>query len=626
MSILESIRSHEDLAALSAKERERLCEEIRHFLVEHVSQTGGHVASNLGVVELTVAIETVYNTQKDRLLFDVGHQSYIHKILTGRQAGFSNLRQFGGMAGFPKPSESDADAFVAGHASSAVSIALGMARARTMLEQDYDVIAVLGDGAATGGLAYEGLNDAGVSGEPLVVILNDNNLSIDRNVGAMATHLRQLRTKERYLGIKKKYRSFLLKLPGGRAVYLWSSKVKDKLRKLLIPTTIFENMGFIYLGPVDGHDTEQLITLLQTAKRIGRPVLLHVITQKGRGYKHSEEHPKFFHGIGKFDMESGKPLKDSDKTFSDVFGETMIELAENGERVCAITAAMPGGTGLLGFKERFPKRLFDVGIAEEHAVSMAGGLAKQGMIPVVALYSTFLQRAYDMILQDVCLLGLHVVFAVDRAGLVGEDGETHHGVFDVGFLRQGPGMTVLCPASTLELHDMLTWAVCKQDGPVAVRYPRGGDRGYRDSAWYDISGKLADGVLHVHRKGKDAAIVTYGTLLDNAMEAAQLLHEQGIEASVIRLLTVSPLPEKTLLAELSTCRHVVILEESLENSGIHHTLAEMIMRNKTDIRVDTLHLGENFVTHGAVAELFQHHGIDGESVANFIRRIHQHEN
>ena len=626
MSVLKNIRSHEDLASLSAKERECLCEEIRHFLVEHVSQTGGHVASNLGVVELTVAIETVYDTQKDRLLFDVGHQSYIHKILTGRQEGFSSLRQFGGMAGFPKPSESDADAFVAGHASSAVSIALGMARARTMLNQDYDVVAVLGDGAATGGLAYEGLNDAGVSGEPLVVILNDNNLSIDRNVGGMASHLRQLRTKERYLGIKQKYRSFLTKLPGGRAVYLWSSKVKDKLRKLLIPTTIFENMGFIYLGPVDGHDTEQLITLLQTANRIKRPVLLHVITQKGRGYKHSEEHPKFFHGIGKFDMESGKPFKDSAKTFSDVFGDTLIELAEKGEQVCAITAAMPGGTGLLGFKERFPKRLFDVGIAEEHAVSMAGGLAKQGMIPVVALYSTFLQRAYDMILQDVCLLGLHVVFAVDRAGLVGEDGETHHGVFDVGFLRQGPGMTVLCPASTRELQDMLTWAVCKQNGPVAVRYPRGSDRSYHDSAWPDVSDDLSDGMLHVHRRGKDVAIITYGTLLDNAMEAAQLLSKQGIEVSVIRLLTVSPLPEAALLAELSGYRHAVILEESMENSGVHFAVSEMIMRNISDIRVDALHLGENFVTHGSVAELYRQLGVDGASVAEYIRRIHQNEN
>lgn len=626
MSILERIHSHQDLVALGKKEREILCDELRHFLIEHVSRTGGHVASNLGVVELTVAIETVYDTEKDRLLFDVGHQSYIHKILTGRQADFDNLRQFGGIAGFPKPSESKTDAFVAGHASSAVSIALGMARARTMQDQDYNVVAVLGDGAATGGLAYEGLNDAGVSGEPMVVILNDNNLSIDRNVGGMASHLRQLRTKERYLGMKVKYRSFLLKFPGGRAVYLWSSRLKDKLRRLLIPSTIFESMGFIYLGPVDGHDTEQLISMLKTAKGLGRPVLIHAITQKGRGYKHSEEHPKFFHGIGKFDMDSGLPIKNGGETFSGVFGHTLTALAEENDKICAITAAMPGGTGLLGFKERFPKRLFDVGIAEEHAVSMAGGLAKQGMIPVVALYSTFLQRAYDMILQDVCMLGLHVVFAVDRAGLVGEDGETHHGIFDVGFLRHGPNLTVLCPGSTTELRDMLIWAVNEQNGPVAIRYPRGGDCAYHGSDWNCTGSIPTEGALTVYRRGAKTAIITYGTLLDNAMQAATLLSEEGTEVSVIRLLTVAPLPVKALLQELSEVDHVVILEECLENGGIHHVLADVITHHMNSVRVDSIHLGRDFVTHGSIKELHQHYGIDGASVAAFIREVHHNEN
>ena len=626
MSILDRIRSHEDLSALCPKEREQLCSEIRHFLIEQVSKTGGHVASNLGVVELTVAIETVYNTEKDRLVFDVGHQSYIHKILTGRQTEFDKLRQFGGIAGFPKPAESITDAFTAGHASSSVSVALGMARARTLLKEDYNVIALIGDGAATGGLSYEGLNDAGVSGEPLVVVLNDNNMSIDRNVGGMATHLRQLRTKERYIGMKQKYRKFLLKFPGGRQAYLWSSRVKDKLRKVLIPNTIFESMGFTYLGPVDGHDTEQIISLLRTAKRIERPVLIHAVTQKGRGYKYSEEHPKFFHGIGKFDLESGLPLSESAETYSSVFGKTLTDLAEQDNRICAITAAMPGGTGLLEFKKQFPARLFDVGIAEEHAVSMAGGLAKQGMVPVVAVYSTFLQRAYDMILQDVCLQGLHVVFAVDRAGLVGEDGETHHGIFDVGFLRHAPGMTILCPGSTKELTDMLQWAICKHSGPVAIRYPRGGNRSYQESAWCLDSDLNSNVFVTVHTEGQDVAIITYGSLLQNALDATDLLRSSGVHAKVVRLLEISHIETEKIIHEIADIQHVVILEETLDSGGIHSELANTILRHNRDIKVDTICLGTEFVTHGSINDLYKHHGLDARSIADRILGVHRNEN
>ena len=459
MSLLENIKSHKDLVSLNEKQREQLCCEIRDFLIDKVSKTGGHLASNLGVVELTVAIETVFDTAYDRLVFDVGHQSYIHKLLTGRQTDFDCLRQFGGMAGFPKPNESIHDAFVAGHASSSVSIALGMARARTLSKQDYQVVALIGDGAATGGMAYEGLADAAVSNEPMVVILNDNAMSIDHNVGGMALHLSKLRSKERYLGMKQKYRNFTSKIPGGNFVFRITRAMKDRLRRMLIPTTIFENMGFTYFGPVDGHDTEELITLLRLAKNMNRPVLIHVMTQKGRGYLPAQENPSKFHGIGKFDPATGESLSSKTQTFSDAFGKTMLTLAAQDEKVCAITAAMPGGTGLLEFKKQYPKRLFDVGIAEEHAVSMAGGLAKQGMKPVVAIYSTFLQRSYDMILQDVGMQRLNVVFAVDRAGLVGEDGETHHGIYDIGFLHQVPDMKVLCPASCEELQDMLQWAV-----------------------------------------------------------------------------------------------------------------------------------------------------------------------
>ena len=626
MSILENIRSNEDLVALNAEQRKELCAQLRQFLISSVSQTGGHVASNLGVVELTVAIETVYNTHKDRLVFDVGHQSYIHKMLTGRQADFAALRQFGGMAGFPKPSESDADAFVAGHASSSVSIALGMARARTLLGEDYDVVALMGDGAATGGIAYEGLNDAAVSGEPIVVILNDNALSIDKNVGGMAFHLRKLRSKKRYLGMKEHYREFLLKVPGGRGLYRGTRRLKNRLRRMLIPSNIFENMGFTYLGPVDGHDTENLIDLLQIAKEMRRPVLLHVMTQKGKGYIHSEEHPKLFHGIGKFDPASGEPLKKAGATFSDSFGNAMVRIASDVPQLCAITAAMPGGTGLLEFKSKYPKRLFDVGIAEEHAMSMAGGLAKQGMIPVVALYSTFLQRAYDMILQDICMLGLHVIIAVDRAGLVGEDGETHHGINDVGFLRHAPGLTILTPASGVELADMLSWAVEEQDGPVAIRYPRGGDCGYSQSAWVNDPEIRQKGAVACHRRGENVTIITYGTMVNNAMGAADILQEKGINATVLRLMSVAPLPVEQILDYVSETEHIVVLEEASGNCGVAQTLAWELNQRCKNVRLDRIDLGDGYVPHGSVNELYKQYGLDAKSVADYILEVHRNEN
>ena len=620
MAILEKIHSHQDLVQLNMEDRSVLCREIREFLVSRVSRTGGHLASNLGVVELSVAIETVFNTGKDRLVFDVGHQSYVHKLLTDRQTDFDALRQFGGMAGFPKPSESHTDSFVAGHASSSVSIALGMARARTAQKQDYHVVALLGDGAATGGMAYEGLNDASVSGEPMIVILNDNAMSIDHNVGGMAYHLRNLRAKPKYLGIKACYKNMLDRLPGGNFLYKTSRGLKNWVRRMLIPTTIFESMGFTYLGPADGHDTELLIELLQNAKAMKEPVVLHVLTHKGHGYKPAEDNPRKFHGVGKFDPESGATPVSNQITFSETFGKTMCELAQKQEKLCAITAAMPGGTGLLDFMKAYPHRLFDVGIAEEHAVSMAGGLAKQGMIPVVALYSTFLQRSYDMILQDICMLNLHAVFAIDRAGLVGEDGETHHGIFDVGFLRQAPGLKILCPGSCQELSQMLTWAVCEQNGPIAIRYPRGGDHGYTDSAWDGMCGVCS------HRTGKDVAIITYGTLLQNALNAAELLSQKGIEAAVLRLLAVEPLPVEQIIPLLSSKRHIVIMEETAGSSGIGEGLACALYERLPNCRIDRFDLGHRYITHGSVNALYTHYHLDGQSVADFIVEVQSDEN
>ena len=612
MHLLHNIRNHENLACLNEEQRQQLCREIRDFLVARVARTGGHLASNLGVVELTVALETVFDTATDRLVFDVGHQSYVHKLLTGRRADFDGLRQFGGMAGFPKPSESDTDAFVAGHASSSVSIALGMARARTLQKQDHSVIALLGDGAATGGMVYEGLNDAAESGEPLIVVLNDNAMSIDRNVGGMASHLSKLRTKEGYLGIKRWFKIFTGKFRGGERIYRILRTSKNWLRRVLIPTTIFENMGMDYLGPVDGHDVERLISVLRSARELKRPVLVHVITQKGRGYKHSEEDPCKFHGIGKFDPATGDTAGTADHSFSAAFGEEMCRLAEENSRICAITAAMPGGTGLLDFKNRFSNRLFDVGIAEEHAVSMAGGLAKQGMIPVVAIYSTFLQRAYDQLLQDIGLLKLHVVFAVDRAGLVGEDGETHHGLFDTGFLRHVPGLKVLCPASTRELQAMLRWAVLEQDGPVAIRYPRGGDGCYT-ACDFDPNTNLV-----THRAGSDCAIVTYGTAVNRALEAACQLEEKQIQCAVLRLTSLNDLSR----VDLSSYTHAVVVEDTASSCAIYETLAYA----NPGCYVTCLNPGEGYVTHGKPETLYAHYALDAAAIAQHVQEVHSLEN
>ena len=617
MDILERINGHEDLLSLNDEERAQLCKEIREFLISGVSKTGGHLAGNLGAVELSVAIETVFNTMEDRLVFDVGHQSYVHKLLTGRRADFARLRQYGGIAGFPKPSESNSDAFVAGHASSSVSIALGMARARTLQNEKYQVVALIGDGACTGGMAYEGLNDAAVSGEPMVIILNDNEMSIGKNVGGLSRHLSRLRSSEDYLDAKRIYRQIVKKLPWGDALYKASSRLKNRLKNFLLHTTIFENMGFTYLGPADGHDLPGLISLLSAARDLNEPVLVHVVTKKGCGYAFAEEDPAKFHGIGKFDPATGKKLAPKVKTFSDSFGEVMLSLGEKNDKVCAITAAMPGGTGLLQFQKRYPKRTFDVGIAEEHAVSMAGGLAKQGMVPVVALYSTFLQRSYDQIMQDVALLRLHVVFAIDRAGLVGDDGPTHHGVFDVGFLRQVPGMLVLTPASFAEQQAMLCWAVEEYDGPVAIRYPRGGEGSYVESAWHG----LEEEAVVSHRQGQDVTLVTYGTMIENVMEAAKLLSERRIDATVLRLLRVTDLPADQILDKKAVNGPMIVVEEVCSGSGIREALSWECGKPNAGCRIEGIDLGREFVPHGTQAKLYESCGLDAKSIARFTEEV-----
>lgn len=600
---------------MSYPQLRQLCGELRHFLMENVAKTGGHLASNLGIVELSVAIERVFDTATDRLLFDVGHQSYIHKILTGRKTAFPTLRSFGGLSGFPKPTESACDAFVAGHASSAVSTALGMARARTLQKQNYHVIALMGDGAMTGGLAYEGLNDAGESHEPLIVILNDNGMSITPNVGGISRHLAVLRTRAGYFRLKKIYRTVTNALPGGKAVYQLTHRLKERWKRMLFGSTLFEEMGFDYYGPIDGHNLERLEYMLQLAKLSKKPVLLHVITQKGRGYAPAEASPEIFHGIGSFDLDSGEPLSHADKpSFSTTFGETLCEIAREEDRVCAITAAMVGGTGLQTFAKEFPKRCFDVGIAEGHAVAMAGGLAKQGMIPVVAIYSTFLQRAYDMLLQDVAMQNLHVVFAVDRAGLVGEDGETHQGVFDISFLRSVPQMQVLCPANQEELRVMLRRAILEMDGPVAVRYPRGCDGAFTTAATEPVI-----------RTGSDVTLVGYGTMVNNLIAAADLLADRNISAEVVKLPSVKPIRLGPVIASVQKTRHLLIAEDSVCIGCAGKEIAAGLRTHGIAVPTKLINLGDRFIPHGAVSKLQEALGLDAASLAERALEVLEYE-
>ena len=606
--ILETIHDPNDIKSLNDAQTQLLCTELREFLLKNVSVTGGHLASNLGAVELTVAIHRVFDTSRDRLVFDVGHQCYTHKILTGRRERFATLRQYGGISGFPKPRESAHDAFIAGHASNSVSVALGMARARTLLHQDYSVLALIGDGALSGGLAYEGLNNAGASGEPLIVILNDNGMSISCNVGAMSQHLGMLRTKPAYYEFKKAYRDALERSAVGRAVYDFNHHLKTNLKKALLPnSTMFEDMGFTYLGPVDGHSVEKLTNTLRWAKELRCPVVVHVHTQKGKGYGPAEREPERYHGVGPFDPKLGVPRVQK-MDFSAVFGNELCEIAREDTRVCAITAAMCDGTGLHDFSAQYPDRFFDVGIAEGHAVSMAAGMAKQGLTPVVAIYSSFLQRGYDQLIHDTALLGLHVVFAVDRAGMVGADGETHHGIFDATFLSDIPNMTVLCPSNFAELRTMLRRAIHEIDGPVAIRYPRGVEGAYRENS--------GNANIVVLREGEDITLCAYGTMINNVLAAAELLDRQGIAARVVKINAISPLYDSDMREVVGKTRALLVAEECASVGCMGQRMAAILAWNKiSPERLELCNLGKTFPAQGSVEALYREFGLDAESLA-----------
>ncbi len=604
LNILDKINSPADVKALKPEELPALCQELRAFLLEHVSRTGGHLASNLGAVELTVALHRVYDTEKDRLVFDVGHQSYVHKILTGRKERFDSLRQLDGLSGFPKPRESVHDAFIAGHASNSVSVALGMARARSATGADYDVVALLGDGALTGGLSYEGLSDAGQSGEPMVVILNDNGMSIGKNVGGMARLLSRLRVRPGYLQLKRAYRDALKGAPG---LYDFIHRVKERAKRLILPDNVFDDLGFYYLGPVDGHDVAQLEATLRWAKDSGESVLLHVLTAKGKGYAFAEQNPDRYHGVSPFDPEVGLP-ENKGEDFSAAFGSALYRLAREDRKVCGITAAMAAGTGLATLAQRLPRQFFDVGIAEGHAVAMAAGMAKEGARPVFAVYSSFLQRGYDMLIHDVALQGLHVVFGVDRAGLVGGDGETHTGAFDVDYLSSVPNMAVLCPSSYAEVQEMLEMALYRFQGPVAIRYPRGQEGAWRGSTAERASARL--------RRGWDVTIVTYGILINEALAAAELLSEQGITAEVWKLNLIAPLDAGPVLRSLEETQRLVVAEEACAHGCVGEAILAAAAQKGIALQGSRLlNLGSGIIPQGKVEELRRALELDAQGIA-----------
>ncbi len=611
-SILDKINSADDVKNLKIDELERLAEEIRAFLVDHVSKTGGHLASNLGIVEITLALHKVFSSATDRLIFDVGHQSYVHKILTGRKDQFTTLRQYGGLSGFLRPDESIHDPCVSGHASNSVSVALGMARARTLSKQDYSVVAIIGDGALTGGLAYEALNDAGQSDEPLIVILNDNNMSITKNVGAMSNYLARLRLRPRYLRYKGIYHKLMRKLPFGKPFDHFLRRIKDSIRRIFLNSSIFEDMGFVFLGPADGHDLKYVIYLLELARELHKPVLIHLTTTKGKGYTHSEENPQNFHGISQFDIDSGKPVRSTNHSFSKNFGETLCDLASSDPRICAITAAMSSGVGLGKFSEAYPNRFFDVGIAEGHAVAMAAGLAKQGMIPVCAIYSTFLQRAYDMLIHDVSISNLHVVFAIDRAGLVGEDGETHHGVFDVGFMRQVPGMTVLCPTNYAEQAAMLSYAINCVEGPVALRYPRGGEQGYTANSFTNLQP-----CVHLCN-GEHVTVVSYGVLLNHVLEATSLAKNDGVSCDVFKLNSITEFDLDAIAKSVSKTKRLIVVEDCMEMGCVGRDLVASLTDRGVSFHVKLLNLGTEFTKNGDMNHLYAENQIDVSGIYRAI--------
>ena len=616
--LLNKIDSPKDIKNLNYDALKELAQEIRDYMIEVISKNGGHLAPNLGVVELTLALHKVFNCPKDKIIWDVGHQSYIHKIITGRREAFKTLRQYNGLSGFPKIQESEYDAFGTGHSSTSISAALGMAIARDLKGEDNEVIAVIGDGSMTGGMAYEALNNAGDLQKKLIIILNDNEMSIAKNVGAMSDYLYQLRTAKTYTRIKKDLEGWLKHKNYGENIINIVRRVKGSVKYLLVPGSVFEHLGFKYYGPVDGHDLEHLVEVLEVAKATPGPVIIHVITKKGKGYEPAEKSPNKFHGTGPFDIATGKKITKpgAPVTYTEVFGKTLVDIAKDDKKIVAITAAMPDGTGLNYFADAYPDRFFDVGIAEQHAVTAAAGMAAAGLHPVVAVYSTFMQRAFDSVLHDICMQNLPVVLGLDRAGLVGDDGYTHHGVFDYSYLRLMPQMTIMAPKDENELRHMLATAV-NFNGPIALRYPRGSGLGV------DITEPLQTlliGKAEEIKTGSDVCLWAVGSMVDEAVKAAEALAEQGISAGVVNMRFVKPLDTELLVKTALQCKNIVTLEEGTVEGGAGSAVLEELNDNGLVGKVKVLNLGipDKYIPHGDKKLLMRDIGLDHDSI---VKRI-----
>jgi 1-deoxy-D-xylulose-5-phosphate synthase len=617
---IEKIKSPSDLKNLSIAELKKLAGEIKEAIVYRVSKNGGHLASNLGVIELTIALHYVFNSPADKIIWDVGHQSYTHKILTGRHERLSSIRKYKGLSGFPKREESEHDAFGTGHSSTSISAALGIIEGRDRNKEDFKVIAVIGDGAMSGGIALEGLNNAGDLKKDLIVILNDNEMSISSNVGALSAYLNRILTGERFQKFKKETRSFLESIPklGGKAAKM-AQKTEEMLKGLFLPGVLFEELGFNYVGPIDGHNIESLIETLRRIKSNSSPLLIHVITKKGKGYEFSEKNPSQFHGIGPFKIETGLPSKEPVLTYSEVFGDTLIELAEKDDKIIAVSAAMTEGTGLEHFARIYPDRFYDVGIAEQHAVTFAAGLATQGLKPVVAVYSTFLQRAYDEIIHDVCLQNLHVVFAIDRAGIVGDDGPTHNGLFDLSYLRHIPNMVLMAPRDHIEFRHMLCLAL-EHNGPVAIRYPRGSIES--QVVHEGVMAPFKVGEAEIVRDGSDVLLLAVGNAVYPALAAAEKLEQENIQAMVVNARFVKPLDRRLISSLAARIPKIITIEENVLQGGFGSSVLEFL--NKAEIhRVKLRMLGvpDIFVEQGRQDELRKIYGLDAEGIYTAVLSI-----
>ena len=616
--LLNKIDSPKDIKNLNYDALKELAQEIRDYMIEVISKNGGHLAPNLGVAELTLALHKVFNCPKDKIIWDVGHQSYIHKIITGRREAFKTLRQYNGLSGFPKIQESEYDAFGTGHSSTSISAALGMAIARDLKGEDNEVIAVIGDGSMTGGMAYEALNNAGDLQKKLIIILNDNEMSIAKNVGAMSDYLYQLRTAKTYTRIKKDLEGWLKHKNYGENIINIVRRVKGSVKYLLVPGSVFEHLGFKYYGPVDGHDLEHLVEVLEVAKATPGPVIIHVITKKGKGYEPAEKSPNKFHGTGPFDIATGKKITKpgASVTYTEVFGKTLVDIAKDDKNIVAITAAMPDGTGLNYFADAYPDRFFDVGIAEQHAVTAAAGMAAAGLHPVVAVYSTFMQRAFDSVLHDICMQNLPVVLGLDRAGLVGDDGYTHHGVFDYSYLRLMPQMTIMAPKDENELRHMLMTAV-NFNGPIALRYPRGSGLGVEIT---EPLHTLPIGKAEEIKTGSDVCLWAAGSMVDEAVKAAEALAEQGISTGVVNMRFVKPLDTELLVKTALQCKNIVTLEEGTVEGGAGSAVLEELNDNGLVGKVKVLNLGipDKYIPHGDKKLLLRDIGLDHDSI---VKRI-----